>query len=51
MFDANNILLGLFLISYVLMIVALVKGYNPSLGLLGTGILWTVLGGMKRQGI
>ncbi len=51
MFDANNILLGLFLISYVLMIVALVKGYNPSLVLLGTGILWAVLGGMNLQGI
>lgn len=47
----NNVLLALFLISYVVMIVALVKGYNPSLVLLGTGILWAVLGGMNLQGV
>lgn len=51
MIDTNSILLGLFLISYVLMIAALIKGYNPSLVLLGTGILWAVLGGMNLEQI
>lgn len=51
MFSIENILLALFLISYVIMIVALVKGYNPSLVLLCTGILWAVLGGMNLRGI
>ncbi len=51
MVNVNTILLVLFLISYVFMIVVLVKGYNPSIVLLGTGILWAILGGMNLMEI
>lgn len=49
--NTSDILLVVFLVSYVIMIITLIKGYNPSLVLLATGILWAVMGGMNLMGV
>ena len=41
----------IFILSYVVLIVALIKGANPTLVLLGTAILWALLGGAGLMGI
>ncbi|HIU76920.1 MAG TPA: hypothetical protein IAC62_13625 [Candidatus Pelethocola excrementipullorum] len=37
--------------SYILMIVLLIRGGNPTIILIGTGILWAVLGGLGVNGV
>lgn len=41
----ENVLFICFIISYLAMVAALVKGLNPTLVLLVTGIVWAILGG------
>ncbi|HIT90632.1 MAG TPA: hypothetical protein IAC41_09475 [Candidatus Merdenecus merdavium] len=47
----NHILFILFLVSYLAMIIMLIKGMNPTLVLIGIGILWAVIGGIGPVGI
>lgn len=47
----STILSIMFVISYILMIILLVRGGNPTIILIGTGILWALFGGLGVNGV